>query len=153
MLYNNLESFWTFRHPLFNKPVSWLGHFVTSYSKVALVGCTTCTFVLAQSKNKYSEVSIKHGVFLILFEKIFPTTCLIRASTFINFWGILQPSRLFWEKIPITRFFSRLCKEENEISYFDLFGDIGGPKLCTRLVMNKNGLIFQCSARWLCTKA
>ena len=94
MLYNNLESFWTFRRPLFNKPVSWLGHFVTSYSKVALVGCTTCTFVLAQSKNKYSEVSIKHGVFLILFEKIFPTTCLIRTSTFINFWEILPPTRL-----------------------------------------------------------
>ena len=28
----------------------------------------------------------KHGVFLILFEKIFPTICLIRTSTFINFW-------------------------------------------------------------------
>ena len=33
----------------------------------------------------YSELSNKHGVFLILFEKIFPTTCLIRTSTFINF--------------------------------------------------------------------
>ena len=34
---------------------------------------------------KYSEVSNKHGVFLILFENIFPTTCLIRVSTLINF--------------------------------------------------------------------
>ena len=34
----------------------------------------------------YSEVSNKHGVFLILFEKKFPTTCLIRTSTFIHFW-------------------------------------------------------------------
>ena len=34
----------------------------------------------------YSEVSNKHGVFLILFENIFPTTCLIRVSTLINFW-------------------------------------------------------------------
>ena len=42
----------------------------------------------------YSEVSNKHGVFLILFEKIFPTTGLIRTSTFINFWGILPPPRL-----------------------------------------------------------
>ena len=33
----------------------------------------------------YSEVSSKHGVFLILFEKIYPTACLIRTSTFINF--------------------------------------------------------------------
>ena len=39
-----------------------------------------------ENRQKYvSEVSNKHGVFLILFEKIFPTTCLIRASTFINF--------------------------------------------------------------------
>ena len=43
---------------------------------------------------RYSEVSNKLGVFLILFEKIFPTTCLIRTSTFINFWGILPPTRL-----------------------------------------------------------
>ena len=34
----------------------------------------------------YSEISNKHGVFLILFEEKFPTTCLIRTSTFINFW-------------------------------------------------------------------
>ena len=42
----------------------------------------------------YSELSNKHGVFLILFEKIFPATSLIRTSTFINFWGILPPPRL-----------------------------------------------------------
>ena len=44
---------------------------------------------LTNSKNMftaYSEVSNKHGVFLILFEKKFPTTCLIRVSTFIHFW-------------------------------------------------------------------
>ena len=28
---------------------------------------------------------------------------------------------------------TRLCKLENVISYFDLFGDIGGPRLCERL--------------------
>ena len=38
------------------------------------------------ASNDYSEVSNKHGVFLILFEKKFPTTCLIRVSTFIHFW-------------------------------------------------------------------
>ena len=44
----------------------------------------------------------------------------------------------------------RLCNLENVISHFDLFGDIGGPRLCTRHVMNKNGLIFpMCSSMTL----
>ena len=42
----------------------------------------------------YSEVSNKHRVVLILFEKIFPTTCLIRkTSTFVWFWKIFLPTR------------------------------------------------------------
>ena len=41
--------------------------------------------VINDGQSKYSELSNKHGVFLILFERIFPTTCLIRTSTFINF--------------------------------------------------------------------
>ena len=50
--------------------------------KVRTVFVTKCFFLT------YAEVSNKHGVFLILFEKNFPTTCLIRTSTFINFWEI-----------------------------------------------------------------
>ena len=46
-------------------------------------------------------VSNKHGVFLILFEKNIPTTCLIRTSPFIHIWRkissprLLEPPRLF----------------------------------------------------------
>ena len=49
----------------------------------------------------YSEIFNKHGVFLILFEEKFLTTCLIRTSTFINFWWkipstrLIEPPRLF----------------------------------------------------------
>ena len=51
--------------------------------------------------KNYSEVSNKYGVFLILFEKNFQTTCLIRTSMFIHFWWkipsprLLEPPRLF----------------------------------------------------------
>ena len=45
---------------------------------------------------------------------------------------------------------TRLCNLENAISYFDLFNGIGGPRLCARLVMNKNGLIIpMCSSMTL----
>ena len=42
----------------------------------------------------YSELSNKHEANFILFEKIFPPTCLIRAYTFIYFWGKFLPTRL-----------------------------------------------------------
>ena len=42
------------------------------------------------------------------------------------------------------------CANKNEILCSDPFGDIGGPRLCTRHVMNKNGLIFpMCSSMTL----
>ena len=49
-------------------------------------------FIIVNSK--YSELSNKHAANLILFEKIFPPTCLIRAYTFIYFWGKFPPTRL-----------------------------------------------------------
>ena len=42
----------------------------------------------------YSELSNKHAANLILFEKIFPPTCLIRTYTFIYFQGKFLPTRL-----------------------------------------------------------
>jgi hypothetical protein len=42
----------------------------------------------------YSELSNKHAANVILFEKCFPPTCLIRTYTFIYFWGKFQPTRL-----------------------------------------------------------
>ena len=42
----------------------------------------------------YFELSNKHAANLILFKKIFPPTCLIRAYTFIYFWGKFPPTRL-----------------------------------------------------------
>ncbi len=41
-----------------------------------------------------------------------------------------------------VKYFNRLCNLENEISYFDLFGDIGGPRLGARLVMNEKWSYF-----------
>ena len=43
---------------------------------------------------EYSELSNKHAANLILFEKIFPPTCLIRTYTFIYFQGKFLPTRL-----------------------------------------------------------
>ena len=40
----------------------------------------------------YSELSNKHAANLILFEEIFPPTCLIRTYTFIYFQGKFLPS-------------------------------------------------------------
>ena len=42
----------------------------------------------------YSEPSNKHAANLILFEKIFLPTFLIRTYTFIYFWGKFQPTHL-----------------------------------------------------------
>ena len=42
----------------------------------------------------YSELSNKHAANLILFEKIFLPTCLIRTYTFIYFQGKFLPTRL-----------------------------------------------------------
>ena len=43
---------------------------------------------------RYSELSNKHAANLILFENIFPPTCLIRTYTFIYFLGKFPPTRL-----------------------------------------------------------
>ena len=52
----------------------------------------------------------------------------------------------FWHTpmahIPKKAICIRLCNLANEISYLELFGDIGGPRQGARLVMNKSGLIF-----------
>ena len=45
-------------------------------------------------KVKYSELSNKHAANLILSEKIFLPTCLIRTYTFIYFQGKFLPTRL-----------------------------------------------------------
>ena len=50
--------------------------------------------LLYSLKNTYSELSNKHAANLILFEKIFPPTCLIRTYTFIYFQGKFLPTRL-----------------------------------------------------------
>ena len=44
--------------------------------------------------HQYSELSNKHAANLILFEKIFLPTCLIRTYTFIYFQGKFLPTRL-----------------------------------------------------------
>ena len=53
---------------------------------------------LAFSKVDYSEVSNKRGVFLILFEKKFPTTCLIHGGLY----ALLEPPRLIISGKPAT---------------------------------------------------
>ena len=45
-------------------------------------------------QSLYSEHSNKHAANLILFEKIFLPTCLIRTYTFIYFQGKFLPTRL-----------------------------------------------------------
>ena len=49
--------------------------------------------ILGDQRN-HSELSNKHAANLILFEKIFPPTCLIRTYTFIYFQGKFLPTRL-----------------------------------------------------------
>ena len=51
--------------------------------KRLLIKLSSSSLTFFENLPTYSEVSNKHGVFLILFEKKFPTTCLIRISTFI----------------------------------------------------------------------
>ena len=72
------------------------------FAKFPIISCHQGRMVLLKwIFDDYSEVFNKHGVFLILFEKNFPTTCLIRTSTFIHFWWkipstrLLEPPRLF----------------------------------------------------------
>ena len=64
----------------------------------------------SESISDYSELSSKHATNLILFEEIFPPTCLNRTYTFIYFWGkfpptqLLEPTRLLiLGKFPTTR--------------------------------------------------
>ena len=45
-------------------------------------------------KHKYSELHNKHAANLIIFEKIFPPTCLIRTFTFIYFQEKFLPTWL-----------------------------------------------------------
>ena len=47
-----------------------------------------------QKPSRYSELFNKHAANLILFENIFPPTCLIRTYTFIYFQGKFLPTRL-----------------------------------------------------------
>ena len=74
-----------------------------SHQTVVTVNNWTVIFVIHSAviepsflvaKGQYSELSNKHAANLILFEKIFPPTCLIRTYTFIYFQGKFLPTRL-----------------------------------------------------------
>ena len=80
----NLKFFYIFRlSPLCMNEESWkkaqeIKFYIDSFSNYIL----------------YSELSNKHAANLILFEKIFPPTCLIRTYTFIYFQGKFLPTWL-----------------------------------------------------------
>ena len=58
----------------------------------------------SESISDYSELSSKHAANLILFEEIFPPTCLNRTYMFIYYTQLLEPTRLLiLGKFPTTR--------------------------------------------------
>ena len=61
------------------------------YSEKATKFCEISTLLL--TGTTYSELSNKHAANLILLEKIFLPTCLIRTYTFIYFQGKFLPTR------------------------------------------------------------
>jgi hypothetical protein len=71
----------------------WLCYF-TGSSKSHSDGTFGSNITTSDSKYQYSELSNKHAANLILFEKIFPPTCLIRTYTLIYFQGKFLPTRL-----------------------------------------------------------
>lgn len=68
--------------------------YVLSYSISSRYSKRDDYYFISINYGTYSELSNKHAANLILFEKIFPPTCLIRTYTFIYFQGKFLPTRL-----------------------------------------------------------